>query len=94
VKEVDRMDAHAERELTTAIGHLLKRVADAVAEDARRFAPVDTGHLRSTIHAEPVEGRAVRVVADADYAAYVELGTRHMAAEPFLRPALYRKRAI
>lgn len=64
-------------------------VLHAIEQDAQTFAPVDTGELRGSIH---VEGNAV--VADADHAAYVELGTRNMHAQPYLAPSLYRKRRL
>lgn len=70
---------------------VVAQVVDEIAEDARRLAPVDTGALRSSISAEPSTGR---VTASSDHAAYVELGTRHMRAQPFLRPATYRKRPV
>ena len=88
------MDDAARRELDEGIALLLARLADGVADDARRLAPVRTGHLRSSIATGPIEGNTVRVSATADYAAYVELGTRYMAAQPFLKPALYRKRDV
>lgn len=86
------MDAHAEAQIEAAVRRLLDNVADDIEADAQRIVPVDTGHLRSTIHRGPVEGHSVKIHADADYAAYVELGTRHMDAQPYLKPALYRKR--
>jgi len=60
-----------------------------IAADAQRYAPVRTGELRASIHANPADGT---VVAGADYAAYVELGTEDTPAQPFLRRALYQKR--
>lgn len=71
---------------------VLRRLADEVADDARRIVPVDTGLLRSSIRVGAVTPRSARIHADAPYAAYVELGTRHMRAQPYLRPALYRVR--
>ncbi|MFF4467964.1 HK97-gp10 family putative phage morphogenesis protein [Streptomyces sp. NPDC001599] len=64
------------------------KLCEAIAEDARRLAPVKTGHLRSSIRAEKD-----RVVADADYSGAVEMGTEHQRAQPYLRPAAYRKRS-
>lgn len=78
-----RIEAEASR--------VVAKVTDEIAEDARRLAPVDTGALRSSIAAVPSEGR---VEARSDHAVYVELGTRHMRAQPYLRPAAYRKRAV
>jgi hypothetical protein len=66
-----------------------ERVAKAVAEDARRYAPVRTGLLVSRINAE-----GNRVWARTGYAVYVELGTRHAPAQPYLRPALYQRREV
>lgn len=42
----------------------------------------------STVLKEPTEEGAVRIGTNVRYAPYIEFGTRHMAAQPFLRPAL------
>jgi len=42
---------------------------------AKRLAPVDAGRLRSSITASRVEFLAWELVAQVDYAAYVEFGT-------------------
>lgn len=88
------MDAEAHREVDAAIVGVLGRIADAIARDAERLAPVDTGELRSRIEVGPVEGRTVRIWSRAEHGIYQELGTRFMAAQPYLRPALYRQRVI
>lgn len=55
---------------------LLDPIAQDVADDANRLAPVDTGALSNSYYAEDV-GEHKRVVAsDLDYAATVELGSR------------------
>jgi HK97 gp10 family phage protein len=77
----------------------------AIVADAKSACPVDTGKLKASIHqVMRADGMAVQIHADAKaegrdgteadytYAGYVELGTRHMAPEPYLRPALFRKR--
>lgn len=87
------MEAEARTGINAAITKLLEQLARDVADDAQRFAPVRTGALRASIHAEPVDGGdSVKVAASAEYAGYVELGTRNMAPQPYLKPALYRKR--
>lgn len=75
-----------------------QQVAEEIAADARQMAPVDTGYLAS--HINPHDGGR-RVVAEGagippsrEAPVYVELGTRHMRASPYLRPAAYRKRVI
>lgn len=55
-------------------------------------APVDTGHLRGSGFIRPAMLRGGEVVGtwgfSALYTLYVELGTVHMAAQPFIRPAM------
>lgn len=72
-------------------GKFLKRCTTKVTRGAKRRAPVDTGRLRSSITDEiGHEGDALvgRIGTDVDYAIHQEFGTVHMAAHPFLRPAL------
>jgi HK97 gp10 family phage protein len=58
-----------------------------IAKKARSLAPVDTGYLRDHIHAMKT-GKTAIVISDAPYSAFVEFGTRKMAAQPFIRPAV------
>lgn len=62
-----------------------------VVNRAKVLCPVDTGRLRGSItwqlgmaHGLP----AASIGTDVEYAMYVELGTRYMAARSFLRGAL------
>lgn len=53
-----------------------------------KFVP-PTGTLRRSIRLDiEDQGMTAVVSANTDYAAYVEYGTRFMAAQPYLRPAL------
>lgn len=61
--------------------------AERVAEIARNNAPVDTGFLRDHIFARHLS-KSSEVVSEAPYSGFVEFGTRFMAAQPFLRPAV------
>ena len=55
---------------------------------AQKNAPVDSGTLKRSIGLEINEGGMVaEVEPTADYAPYVELGTRFMEAQPYLKPA-------
>lgn len=57
-------------------------------EKAQRNAPVDTGHLKRSIGLEITDGgMSTEVEPTAEYAPYVELGTRFMEAQPYLKPA-------
>ena len=56
---------------------------------AQEKAPVDTGTLKRSIGLEIEDGGLTAdVKATAHYAAYVELGTRFMNAQPYMEPAL------
>lgn len=55
---------------------------------AQRNAPVDTGNLKRSIRLEiRDDGLTAESNAAAEYAPYVEWGTRFMKAQPFMRPA-------
>lgn len=79
--------------LIEGLAHELQlRLAHDVAEEARDRAPRRTGRLAASIGVAD-EGDTVVVQATAPYAAYVELGTRKMRAEPYLMPALTHERS-
>jgi hypothetical protein len=77
------------------------RLGPDIVEDAQRNAPVLTGRLRESID-HSVEDHELRVTAHTEYAAAVENGHRvvvdgqdtgrFVEPDPFLRPALYKKR--
>ena len=55
---------------------------------AQRNAPVDTGTLKRSLGLEITNsGMAAEVEPTAEYAPYVEYGTRFMDAQPFVKPA-------
>lgn len=69
---------------------LLRRTV-RVEGAAKRACPVDIGRLRSSIThrlEQDAQGLLGVVGSDVEYAIYVELGTRFMRAQPYLRPAL------
>ena len=61
--------------------------ANKAADYARQIVPIVTGYLQSSIYVEDL-GDDVAVGAYADYAGFVENGTRKMQARPFLGPSL------
>ncbi len=66
---------------------IIKAAAFHVLGEARKRAPVATGALRD--NSEVVNGDGyTNVEFRQEYAAYVELGTHKMAAQPFLTPAV------
>lgn len=86
------------RSLRTAVEQIkidteadLWRFALSVQNLARAIVPVDTGRLRSSIQASKGsdgDGVYADIGTNVYYAAFVEFGTIHMAAQPYLRPAL------
>ena len=56
---------------------------------AKKLAPVDTGNLRNSItHTVDEDEPAAYIGTNVEYAPYQELGTIHMKAQPFLKPAV------
>lgn len=67
--------------LHEAVWAALGDIAQDIASDMRRGAPVDTGRLRGSIEADLVEpgmgfAATVKIWARTPYAVFVELGTR------------------
>lgn len=80
---------------------LERKIGPAIVADARDIVPVDEGNLKNSLAFELIADDTLRVGSDTsylpegeDYSLYVELGTSKMAAQPYLRPALYRQRGV
>lgn len=65
----------------------LKNWAADVKALAKQLVPVRTGQLQSSIYAR-VQEWVVEIGAEAAYALFVEFGTRHVQARPYLYPAI------
>lgn len=65
----------------------LDRRAQRTQQIAQQLCPVRTGRLRDSIEIER-DGDGRRIGSKLNYAIYVEVGTRHEPAQPYLRPAL------
>ncbi|RFA36228.1 hypothetical protein CAI16_05415 [Virgibacillus dokdonensis] len=64
--------------------------ASEMQSKAQNYAPVKSGNLKRKIQID-VRGLTGRVASTAEYAPYVEWGTRFMDAQPHLRPAYYEQ---
>lgn len=81
--------------INSAIDEVNNKIIEAVGKagflieaDAKKFAPVQTGNLRASLHTDVVpEEKAAYVGTAVEYAPYVEQGTSKMSAQPFLQPA-------
>lgn len=80
--------------LDPAVTIMLNKMGSAVAEEARRLCPVDTGQLKASIgYTVRQSDKTVQIHADMPYAYFVEWGTRNTRAQPFLRPAILAARS-
>lgn len=91
--------------LAHPVEEFVGRIGQEVATDAARFAPKRTGTLaasiESTVHGHGMQSYA-RITAHTHYSAPVEYGHhliawghdthRFVPPQPYLRPALYRRR--
>jgi HK97 gp10 family phage protein len=81
--------------LLAAVRLMAKGIQDGLEEagaemeaTAKQIVPVRTGFLRSTIyHLVDSGALTLELGATADYALYVEMGTRRAHAQPFIRPS-------
>ena len=70
------------------VATVVKRNTSQAQQKAMRLAAVDTGFMKRSITMRiDISGLAGYIVAGADYSPYVEMGTRYMSAQPFMRPA-------
>lgn len=81
----------APRKLEAATERRIQASAFRTQAEAQSLAPVDTGALKASILAVILSPLSAAVRAAMYYAIYVEMGTRKMAAQPYLRPALERE---
>lgn len=68
----------------------LHKGAEQILPYMQSITPVDTGELRDSEQIVDREN-SVELVAEAEHAPHVELGTSRMAARPFMRTAIQDK---
>lgn len=74
--------------IDSAIRAALGEIGLLAENYAAKKCPVDTGNLRGSItHEVDIDGDAVYIGTNVEYAPCVELGTSRQKAQPFLRPA-------
>lgn len=77
-----------EQGIVRAIDRALEEIGLVAEGYAKRKCPVDTGNLRNSItHVVDSGDDSVYIGTNVEYGPYVEMGTRYMQAQPFLRPA-------
>ncbi len=80
------------REMRPKAAAVVRETALNIERDAKERAPVRTGTLRRSIHTVPTGELSAEVGPSVEYGTYVELGTRKMAARPYLIPAAEAER--
>lgn len=76
------------------VKQIVKQNTAELTQGAQRKAPVDTTFLRRSITMQISDGGFTgSVKPTAEYAPYVEYGTRFMSAQPFMRPAFNKQKA-
>lgn len=71
-----------------AIEKALTEIGMTCETHAKKLCPVDTGNLRNSISYQVnASGNYVDIGTDVFYGKFVELSTRYMKAQPFLKPA-------
>lgn len=76
------------RQIKEEIAQAVERAARNIEGGAKARAPVRTGNLRASILAEETGAMEWTVSVAAEYAAYVNYGTRHTAPNPFFTSAV------
>jgi HK97 gp10 family phage protein len=75
-------------ELRADVAAEVKTATLGIEAAGKQKAPVRTGTLRRSIHSIfSADGMTGTVGPSVSYAIFVEMGTRHMGARPYMRPA-------
>lgn len=85
----DKLEAKLKRNTDLgAVRTVVRKNGAELQGKTQKNAPVDSGNLKRSIELDITDGGlTAEVEPTADYAAYVEYGTRFMEAQPYLKPA-------
>ena len=79
---------HKGKKAKYAVDKVLNRSSLRVERLAKLYAPWDTGWLSENIYSMQEKMLGYKVISPVFYSIYVELGTRKMAEQPFMEPAM------
>ncbi|MFB7111729.1 HK97 gp10 family phage protein [Streptomyces sp. NPDC056291] len=82
------LDPAFPKHLADIVDDMLEKVGDDILADAKRYAPVRTGHLKQSLVAEVEDGELRVGSVGCDYAMDVEFGTAPHIIEPRTKKAL------
>lgn len=91
VKGLAKLQARVNKPMNMAeVARVVTSNGAMLTQKAQERAPVDTGFLKRSITMSVESGNkrvTATIKAYAEYAPYVEFGTRFNRAQPFMRPA-------
>lgn len=86
------MNKATQRAFGEAVQNAVRLSGSECQEEAKRVVPVDTGFLKQSIGLTMTDNAmTAEVEPTAEYASYVEYGTRYMSAQPYMRPSFYKQ---
>lgn len=78
-------------DITVKLGSNSTKITESyvtmIRDSAKTIVPVDTGELRDSIQILKIGDKKWSIVATADHALPVELGTVNTPAQPYMQPA-------
>lgn len=91
-RELSGVIASARRNAPKQTVQVIKNNAEEIKNTARKLAAVDTWFMHDSIYTRHM-GMMSIIHSPAPYSGYVENGTRHMMAQPFMFPAVEQQQA-
>jgi len=88
LKITSHIDKGRPDRIKAALDRVIEYGADIIKRRAVQIVPVDTGRLLLSIDIGDIDSKGKSIGPDTPYDIYVEFGTRKMAAQPYMRPAL------
>jgi len=80
--------------LPEAASEIVHKAAFDVKANAKAVVPVDTGKLKNSISSEFPTPTSAIIAPHTEYAHFVEYGTRKQRAQPYMRPAAEKVKAV
>lgn len=88
LKKLQKRMIRTNANLAPLVRKCVQQACVDVQEKTQENAPERTGYLKKNIEVSIIDDYTGEVTAAADYSEYVELGTRFMVPQPFMKPAV------
>nr|UKS68864.1 HK97 gp10 family phage protein [Lactococcus garvieae] len=88
-KGIDQLVKHLDKAASLKdVQHVVKSNGANLTKKMQQLAPIDTGYLKRSIKMSLTDGGfSAEVGPYANYASYLEYGTRKMTKKPFIKPS-------